>query len=108
MRKLFLYLIASILMIGTLSAQEEALDKEKQKEILSTLKIADGLYRMGRYHYVARDLYKRVVIADPHNVYATFRLAQTYRYLKYYEDAQKWYAKVVMMDGGKYPQAKLY
>ena len=95
-------------MIGILSAQEEALDKEKQKEILSTLKIADGLYRMDRYHSVARDFYKRVLIADPHNVYATYRLAQTCRYLKYYEDAQKWYAKVVMMDEGKYPQAKLY
>ena len=82
-------------MIGILSAQEEVLDKEKQKEILSTLKIADGLYRMSRHHYVARDFYKRVLIADPNNVYATYRLAQTYRFLKYYEDAQKWFAKFI-------------
>lgn len=88
-----LFLIFSL----NLQAQNEKLskaEKQIQKQIQGTLKIADRMYSTGQHLEIAMDLYKQVIIEDPRHVHSMYHLAECYRYLRYYKDAEKWYYKV--------------
>lgn len=69
-------------------------EKQIQKQIKGTLKVADKMYASGQNIQIALDLYKQVIIEDPRHVHSMYHLAECYRYLRYYKEAEKWYRKV--------------
>lgn len=108
-------------------AQEEEMskaEKQIQKQIKGTIKVADKLFATGSNLTICLDLYKQVIIEDPRNYHAMYQLAECYRYLRYYNDAEKWYYKLgktsadgydlllfhlatMMQANGKYKEAKV-
>lgn len=56
----------------------------------------------------AADTLHKDMPSDPRVVYVTHRLAECYRYLRAYDDAEAWYAKAVAWPSDQFPDARYW
>jgi len=75
--------------------------------IQKKIKTADQLYKDGSY-YNAVDLYGEAYEKKENNTKLTYKMAETNRQLKDYEEAEKWYAKTEEMNAKAWPEAQFY
>lgn len=74
--------------------------------IQKKIKTADQLYKDGSY-YNAVDLYGEAYAKKENNTKLTYKLAETNKALKDYQQAEKWYAKTSELNNSK-PEAKFF
>ena len=75
--------------------------------IQKKIKTADQLYKDGSF-YNAVDLYGEAFEKKENNTKLTYKIAETNRQLKDYQEAEKWYAKTAEMNDQAWPDAKFY
>ena len=121
-----MYRLALVLLLFTMSLQNISLfaeapytpantDKKSKgikykKEAKKNLKLADDLWRKGKYHE-SIDYYKAVLSIEAHasDIYCLHQIAEIYRIERYYEKSKKYYERVVVAGGtSDYPMIRYW
>mgnify|MGYP006273154707 FL=1 len=71
------------------------------------LRLADDLYERGSY-YNAVDYYQEVAEKKENNSRITYQLAESYRKMRDYQAAAKWYSKTLDLNENAWPEARYY
>jgi len=80
------------------------------KQAKKSLKLADDLWRKGKYHE-SIDYYKAVLSIQEFSsdVYCLYQIAEIYRIERYYEEAKNYYERVVIAGGtSQYPMIRYW
>lgn len=102
--KHFFIIIFSVFLLGinVLPAVAQK-DKKTKMELLG-----DKHYEVGDY-YLAAEYYQQELERNPDNLYASYQIARCYRKFFEYNEARKWYQKVVEEDKEReFPLARYY
>ena len=80
-----------------------------QIKLKDALDFGDKQYRKGDYYY-ALDYYQQALKLDPENLDLIWKIAETNKSYKDYQQAEKYYSIVYSKDedGERYPEALLY
>jgi peptidoglycan-associated lipoprotein len=79
----------------------------QSKNNSSLIAKADKYYQSSDYFMAAHE-YQRVAFSDTSNTYITAQLAECYRYLYDYKNAEPLYQKLSLKDKAKYPTARFW
>ncbi len=79
----------------------------QSKNNASLIAKADKYYQSSEYFMAAHE-YQRIAYSDTANTYVTAQLAECYRYLYDYKNAETLYQKLIAKDKAKYPTARFW